>query len=88
MIGERSSRALEMVGLTGYEDTYPRELSGGMKQRVGIARALAVHTEVLCMDEPFSALDVLRPNQRNELGRLCADATQSAAHNGIGDTQY
>ena len=74
-ITERSSRSLEMVGLTGYEATYPRELSDGMKQRVGIARALAVNPEVLCMDEPFSALDVLTAESlRNELGRLCADA--------------
>lgn len=74
VIADRTSRSLEMVGLTGYESTYPRELSGGMKQRVGIARALAANPEVLCMDEPFSALDVLTAESlRNELGRLCAD---------------
>jgi NitT/TauT family transport system ATP-binding protein len=71
---KRVKRTLEMVGLNGFENTYPRELSGGMKQRVGIARALAVNPEVLCMDEPFSALDVLTAESlRNEIGRLCAD---------------
>ena len=73
---ERSLKMLDTVGLDGFEAAYPKELSGGMKQRVGFARALVVEPEVLFMDEPFSALDVLTAeNLRSELLELWANKT-------------
>jgi len=65
---KRVREVIAAVGLAGSEEAYPKELSGGMKQRVGLARALAVQPEILCMDEPFSALDVLTSETlRNEV---------------------
>jgi NitT/TauT family transport system ATP-binding protein len=68
---EEIARVLERIGLSGYENAYPKQLSGGMRQRVGFARALVAQPEVLCMDEAFSALDVLTAeNLRTEVVEL------------------
>ena len=77
---EEIDKALALIGLSGYENAYPKQLSGGMRQRVGFARALVAQPEVLCMDEPFSALDVLTAeNLRSEVVELW----RGAGHAGL-----
>lgn len=73
LIGEKVEEQLELVGLTPWADKKPSELSGGMQQRVGLARALAMETDIILMDEPFSALDpLIRAQLQDELLRLQA----------------
>src|SRR6202165_709619 len=73
---DRATKAIDMIGLDGYEEAFPKELSGGMKQRVGFARALVVQPEILFMDEPFSALDVRTgENLRTEFQAMWLERT-------------
>src|SRR6476659_6682878 len=77
-VRERAQKFIDLVGLTGAEGKRPAELSGGMKQRVGIARALSIEPKIMLMDEPFSALDALtRGTLQDEVRRICRTTGQT-----------
>jgi nitrate/nitrite transport system ATP-binding protein len=77
-VRERAQKFIDLVGLSGAEGKRPAELSGGMKQRVGIARALSIEPKIMLMDEPFSALDALtRGTLQDEVRRICTETGQT-----------
>ena len=77
-VEEHAKKAIALVGLSGSENKTPAQLSGGMKQRVGIARALSIEPKILLMDEPFSALDALtRGTLQDEVRRICRETHQT-----------